>query len=54
MVAAHDWDITGAIRAGAQGVFVARKGEIPGLRDENPNAIVPDLLAAAEVVIDRS
>lgn len=54
MVAAHDWDITGAIRAGARGIFVARKGERPGPLDERPTVIVEDLVAAAEAIADRS
>ncbi len=36
MVAAHDWDITGAIRAGAMGAFVGRDGETPSLLAERP------------------
>jgi 2-haloacid dehalogenase len=28
LVAAHDWDVTGAIRAGAAGAFVARPGMV--------------------------
>lgn len=40
MVAAHGWDIAGAMRAGLRGAFVARPGQTP-----DPFA-VPDIVAA--------
>jgi 2-haloacid dehalogenase len=48
MVAAHDWDVTGAIRAGARAAFVARKGVVLGRTAEIPEIIGPDLLAVAD------
>lgn len=47
LVAAHDWDVTGAIRAGAKAAFVARKGMVLGESAAIPNIIGPDLLAIA-------
>lgn len=37
LVAAHDWDVTGAIRAGAQAAFVTRKGMVLGETSEIPD-----------------
>ena len=48
MIAAHDWDVTGAIRAGAQAAFVARHGTKPGQTAEIPDIIDSDLLAIAD------
>ena len=48
MVAAHNWDITGAIRAGMKGAFVARPGRLLGDADELPEMIVPDIGALAD------
>lgn len=48
LVAAHDWDVTGAIRAGAQAAFVARKGMVLGKTAELPDIFGPDLLAIAD------
>ncbi|MCL4267741.1 MAG: haloacid dehalogenase type II [Anaerolineae bacterium] len=47
LIAAHDWDVTGAIRAGAQAAFVARPGMILGNTAETPDIISPDLLVVA-------
>ncbi len=52
MVAAHDWDVTGAIRAGAQAAFIARKGMVLGSSSETPNIIVPDLMALADKILE--
>jgi len=47
LIAAHDWDVTGAIRAGAQAAFVARRGMVLGETADIPDMIGPDLLAIA-------
>ncbi len=49
LVAAHNWDVTGAIRAGCAGAFIARPGMLLGPLDEHPDIVGPDL----EVVADR-
>lgn len=49
LVAAHNWDITGALRAGCAGAFIARPGMILGPLDEHPDIVGPDL----DVVADR-
>lgn len=51
LVAAHDWDVTGAIRAGARGVFVARPGAVLGACGATPHDVVPDLGALADRLI---
>lgn len=43
MVAAHDWDITGAIRAGAKGAFIDRGGGAHSLLGEKPDISGPDM-----------
>lgn len=48
LVAAHDWDVTGAIRAGARAAFVARKGMVLAETAEIPDMIGPDLFAIAD------
>jgi 2-haloacid dehalogenase len=51
LVAAHDWDVTGAIRAGARGAFVARKGMFLGQSAEIPDIIGSDLLSIADQLL---
>jgi 2-haloacid dehalogenase len=53
LIAAHDWDVTGAIRAGAKGAFVARKGMVLGVTGEIPDITGPDLLAIANSLSGR-
>jgi len=43
LVAAHEWDVTGAIRAGAAGAFIARPGMVLGPLSEQPDVIGTDL-----------
>ncbi len=52
LVAAHDWDVTGAIRAGAKGAFVARPGMFLGELSERPDIVGPDLGAIAALLLD--
>lgn len=48
LVAAHHWDVTGAIRAGCAGAFVARPGMLLGPLDEHPDITGPDLRVVAD------
>jgi 2-haloacid dehalogenase len=48
LVSAHDWDVSGAIRAGAKAAFVERKGMVLGKSAETPDIFGPDLLNIAE------
>ena len=51
LVAAHDWDVTGAIRAGSRAAFVARRGAILGPLSETPDIIEPDLAGVAAAIL---
>ena len=48
LIAAHDWDVIGAIRAGARAAFVARKGMFLSQSAEILDIIGPDLLSIAD------
>lgn len=51
MVAAHDWDVWGATRAGCAAAFVARS-EAPFLVGEPPEIVGPDLTAVAQAILE--
>jgi 2-haloacid dehalogenase len=51
LVAAHSWDITGALAAGCQAAFVARGGMVPSPLGDQPGIVGPDLMAVAEQII---
>lgn len=51
MVAAHDWDVTGAMRVGMRGAFVARPGQHYSSLGEPPDVTGPDLVAVADAVV---
>lgn len=50
LVAAHDWDVTGAIRAGATAAFVARGGARLSRLSEKPEIVADDLAGVAEAL----
>jgi 2-haloacid dehalogenase len=52
LVAAHDWDVTGAIRAGAKAAFVARHGSVLTASSETPDIVETDLGLVADRIID--
>lgn len=51
LVAAHAWDVTGAIRAGCAAAFVTRPGKVLDPLGETPDVVGPDLPAIADEVI---
>ena len=51
LVAAHSWDIAGALAAGCQAAFVARPGMVLSPLGDPPGIIGPDLAAVAEQII---
>ncbi len=53
MVAAHDWDIAGAMRAGCAGAFITRPGMVMGPLQEKPDIIGPDMLAVTEQILEK-
>lgn len=54
MVAAHDWDVTGAMRVGMRGAFVARPGQHYSSLGETPDVTGSDLVAIAAALTDGS
>jgi 2-haloacid dehalogenase len=51
MIAAHDWDITGAMRAGMRGAFVARPGQMVSTIGETADLTGVDLGDVADQLI---
>jgi 2-haloacid dehalogenase len=51
LVAAHHWDIAGALAAGCQAAFVARPGMVLSPLGDPPAITGPDLAAVAEQII---
>lgn len=51
LIAAHSWDITGALRAGCAAAFVARGGDAPDPLAPAPDVVGNDLHAVAERII---
>jgi len=51
LVAAHSWDIAGALAAGCQAAFVARPGMVLSPLGDPPGITGPDLAAVAEQII---
>lgn len=51
LVAAHSWDITGALSAGCQAAFVARPGMVLSPLGDQPDMVGPDLVSVAEQII---
>jgi 2-haloacid dehalogenase len=43
LVAAHSWDVSGALAAGARAAFVARQGVVPSPIGAQPDIVVGDL-----------
>jgi 2-haloacid dehalogenase len=54
MVAAHDWDVAGAMATGCSGVFITRGGRTYSPAFPDPDASVPDIAAAAGWIVDES
>jgi 2-haloacid dehalogenase len=53
MVAAHAWDVVGAMRAGCAAAFVARPGKVLYPLAPTPDIVGPDLRSVAEQIIRR-
>ncbi len=51
MLAAHDWDIAGALSAGARGAFIARPGQVYRAGLPRPDIAGPDLTDVAAQII---
>ncbi len=53
LVAAHGWDVAGALRAGCAAAFVARPGQFLDPLAPRPDIVGPDLAAVAKRIIER-
>jgi 2-haloacid dehalogenase len=53
MVAAHDWDVAGAMAAGCDGVFISRPGQRYSSSFATPTLVAPDVDQAASAIIER-
>jgi 2-haloacid dehalogenase len=53
LVAAHDWDIAGALRAGCAGAFIARPGMVLGPLAERPDIIGRDLREVTDQILGK-
>ncbi len=53
MVAAHDWDIAGAMRAGMAGAFVARPGMVLGPLQEAPTIVGDTMDSVVDQIIAK-
>lgn len=51
MIAAHDWDVAGALAAGASGAFVARQGVSYRPWLPRPDIEGPDLIDVVEAIL---
>jgi 2-haloacid dehalogenase len=51
LVAAHSWDIAGALSAGCQAAFVARPGMVLSPLSDRPAITGPDLAAVVNQII---
>jgi 2-haloacid dehalogenase len=53
LVAAHAWDITGALEAGCLAAFVARPGAVLSPIGAQPDIVGRDLYEVAELIVER-
>jgi 2-haloacid dehalogenase len=51
MVAAHAWDIVGALQAGCAAAFVARPGKVLYPLAPSPDLVARDLVGVADAII---
>ncbi len=54
MVAAHDWDVNGALLAGANAAFIERPGAARGSHDRIPELVAPDIGGLATLLTQGS
>ncbi|MDQ2909373.1 MAG: haloacid dehalogenase type II [Candidatus Eremiobacteraeota bacterium] len=53
LVAAHDWDVAGAMHAGWDAAFIARHGAALNPLEAPPTLVAPDLRALADTIVAR-
>jgi len=52
LVAAHGWDVVGAMRAGCAAAFVARPGAVLYPLSERPDVVGADLREVADRILE--
>jgi 2-haloacid dehalogenase len=50
LVAAHAWDVSGALAAGCAAAFVARPGKVPSPLGPQPDIVGADLAEVAAMI----
>ena len=50
-IAAHAWDVAGAMSAGCKAAFIARPGMVLNPLFAPPDVVAPDLLEVADQII---
>jgi 2-haloacid dehalogenase len=53
LIAAHAWDVSGALAAGGQAAFVGRSGGVPSPIGKQPTVIGRDLTEVADALLHR-
>jgi 2-haloacid dehalogenase len=53
LVAAHGWDVSGALAAGCRAAFVLRPGAVPSPIGPQPEIVAPDLREIAAQILKR-
>ncbi len=53
LVAAHGWDVAGALAAGCRAAFVARPGKALNPKGKQPDVVGPTMLDVAEQIVAR-
>ena len=51
LVAAHDWDVVGALHAGCAAAFIARPGKVLNPLLPKPDIVGKDLVEVADKII---
>lgn len=51
LVAAHAWDVAGALHTGLSAAFVARRGQVLDPSDRQPEIVAPDLAGIADQLL---
>jgi 2-haloacid dehalogenase len=54
LVAAHSWDVSGALAAGAKAAFIARPGMVLSPLGAQPDIVAADIADAVEQILDRA
>ncbi len=54
LIAAHAWDVAGAVRAGCAAAFVARSGQVLDPLAPRPDIVGADLDAVAAGIVARA